>query len=572
MLSLASTLRLLPASAVALKISQRFVHSHTFHSRELLLHKLGIQDKLVHRNLPYDQIFTHEQNNGEVIATSPDNLQARGVVGVFTGEFTGRSPKDKYIVQCQETEKKVNWASEYNNPISPEHFEHLKKLTLQALNASPRLYVFDGYVGYRASRRKLRVVTQTAWQHHFAMNMFIRPKKEELQTFTPDFTVLSAPFAPPNPLYKQQHLHSGHWAAFDIPHNLGVIGGLHYAGEIKKGMFAMMNYWLPNEGVLPMHCSANVSDVDGSSALFFGLSGTGKTTLSADPSGHRLLVGDDEHGWDEEGVFNLEGGCYAKVIKLRFENEPDIWLALKRNAILENVVINSGVPDYDDIRLTENSRASYPIDHIRCHHPSGVGGHPSAIIFLVHDTFSVLPPIAKLDVGGAMYHYLSGYTAKVSGTERGIKEPTPTFSPCFAEPFLVHHPTHYAEILGEKLARHKANAYLINTGFAGGAYPEGKRMPISITRDCVEAVLDGQVEKAAFDHDPLFNFKVPRVIPRYDQLTPFLHPISMWENKEKFHKTAVMLAQRFVKNFHRFSDSPLAAQFEKYGPILPKEN
>ena len=390
---------------------------------------------------------------------------------IDTGKFTGRSPKDKYIVKRAntESERHVGWGS-VNQPMKEEVFNELLAECVAHYNKKvPKAYVFDGFCGANPnSRKNVRLITELAWQHHFCANMFIQAKAAELQAFAPDFTIINACNIS-NANYKKHGLNSEVFVAFDVENKIALIGGTYYGGEMKKGIFSMMNYWLPLQGIMPMHCSANIGK-KGDTALFFGLSGTGKTTLSADPN--RFLIGDDEHGWDKEGIFNFEGGCYAKTINLREENEPEIYRAIKRDALLENVFLvdkdGKKVPNYDDVSKTENGRVSYPINHIANHVPSSMGGHPNNVIFLTCDAFGVLPPISKLTPEQAMYHFLSGYTAKVAGTERGITKPVETFSACFGAAFMTLHPTKYADLLQKKLKDHGSHAFLVNTGWSGG--------------------------------------------------------------------------------------------------------
>lgn len=383
------------------------------------------------------------------------------------GKFTGRSPKDKYIVKQSPSQDKIWWGS-VNKPMEPQVFDELYGKVTEHYSKAPKMYVFDGYCGANPkSRKKVRIITEKAWQSHFVTNMFIRPQsKQEIEGFQPEFTIINSS-AVTNPRWKEHGLNSDVFVSFNIERNVAIIGGTLYGGEMKKGIFSMMNYWLPTEGVMSMHCSANRGK-NGDTALFFGLSGTGKTTLSADP--HRWLIGDDEHGWDDDGIFNFEGGCYAKTIGLRREKEPEIYDAIKPNALLENVKIvpETNMPDYDDKTKTENGRVSYPIYHISNYEPSAVGKHPNSVVFLTCDAYGVLPPISVLTPEQAMYHFLSGYTAKVAGTERGIIEPQATFSACFGAAFLPLHPTVYAKLLQSKIEKHGSRVYLLNTGWSGG--------------------------------------------------------------------------------------------------------
>ena len=391
--------------------------------------------------------------------------------------------------------------------------------------------------------------------------MFIRPSEAELAKFEPDFVVYNA-CKTKNEDYKADGLHSEVFVIFNVEENVAVIGGTWYGGEMKKGIFSMMNYWLPLEGKLSMHCSANVGE-KGDTALFFGLSGTGKTTLSTDPK--RKLIGDDEHGWDDDGVFNFEGGCYAKCINLDPSSEPEIYAAIRRDALLENVVADeNGVVDYKDGSKTENTRVSYPIYHIDNYEPSSSAGHPKNIIFLSADAFGVLPPVAKLTKEQAMYYFLSGYTAKVAGTERGITEPVATFSACFGEPFMPLHPTVYAKLLGEKIDKHGVNVYLVNTGWSGGAYGVGKRMSIKATRACINAILDGSITKCEFENFDKFNFAIPKELDGVE--TKLLNPINTWTHPAEYNISRDKLAKMFVENFKRYEDVKEGVEYAKAGP------
>ena len=393
--------------------------------------------------------------------------------------------------------------------------------------------------------------------------MFIRPSDDELENFKEDFVVYNACKCV-NKDYEKDGLNSEVFIIFNVEENIAVIGGTWYGGEMKKGIFSMMNYWLPLENKLPMHCSANIGK-DGDTALFFGLSGTGKTTLSTDPD--RKLIGDDEHGWDDEGVFNFEGGCYAKCINLDPKSEPEIYAAIKRNALLENVVLRADKSvDFSDSSKTENTRVSYPIEHIKNHEKSLRGNHPKNIIFLTADAFGVLPPVSKLSEEQAMYYFLSGYTARVAGTERGVTEPQATFSACFGEPFMTLHPTVYARLLGEKIKKHGVNVYLVNTGWSGGRYGVGKRMSIKAKRACVNAILDGSINECEFENYDVFNIAIPKELKGVE--TKLLNPINTWEDKEDFIKTRAELAQRFIKNFSRYEDVKEGELYKELGPKL----
>lgn len=519
------------------------------------LDELGLADiKEIYHNISYDELFAHESKNNEGKVTN------NGTFAVDTGIFTGRSPKDKYFVKQDPSQKYISWGK-INHPINDEIFQKLLKKAKNQLSGK-NIYIQDAFCGSSlASRKSVRFVTEVAWQAHFVKNMFIRPNEEELAKFEPEFVVYNACKCVHED-YAKDGLNSEVFVIFNVEENIGVIGGTWYGGEMKKGIFSMMNYWLPLQGKMTMHCSANVGK-NGDTALFFGLSGTGKTTLSTDPN--RALIGDDEHGWDDEGVFNFEGGCYAKCINLDPASEPEIYAAIKRNALLENVVIDkNGVVDYSDASKTENTRVSYPIEHIPNHEKSLKAGHPKNIIFLTADAFGVLPPVAKLTKEQAMYYFLSGYTAKVAGTERGITEPVATFSACFGEPFMPLHPTFYAKLLGEKIDKHEVNVYLVNTGWSGGAYGVGKRMSIKATRACINAILDGSIKNCEFENFAKFNLAIPKALDGVE--TRLLNPINTWEDKAKFETSRDKLAAMFVENFKRYEDVKEGVEYAKAGP------
>jgi phosphoenolpyruvate carboxykinase (ATP) len=508
----------------------------------------------VHHNLSYDELIEHELEKMECALTK------KGATAVDTGIFTGRSPKDKYFVDRDPSNKYIAWG-DVNRKISEDIFNELLNVSREQLSGK-NLYVTDVYSGAsETSKKSIRFVTEIAWQAHFVKNMFIRPDASELASFKPQFTVLNACKAV-NERWKEHGLNSEVFVLFDIENNLAIIGGTWYGGELKKGIFSMMNYWLPLEGKLSMHCSANVGE-RGDTALFFGLSGTGKTTLSTDPK--RKLIGDDEHGWDDDGVFNFEGGCYAKVINLDSNNEPEIFNAIKSGALLENVVLHEdGEVDYSDGSKTENTRVSYPIHHIENHEPSLSAGHPENIIFLTADAFGVLPPVSKLSREQAMYYFLSGYTAKVAGTERGITEPVATFSSCFGEAFLPLHPTVYAKLLGEKIDKYGVNVYLVNTGWTGGKYGVGKRMSIKDTRACINAILDGSINKSEFDTTRTFRLQVPKTLG--DINPDILNPRNAWNDKDAFDKTRDTLAEMFIKNFKKYQEEDSEFDYSAAGP------
>ena len=528
------------------------------------LDKFGITSaEIIHYNPTYEDLFAFE--------TSPDaqgfergTLTSLGAVNVNTGKFTGRSPKDKYIVVDSDHEKDVWWSGtgSDNQRMQQGTWETLKKLAVGRLTGK-KLYVIDAFCGANpATRISIRLVTEVAWKAHFAKNMFIRPTAAELKAFKPDWTILDACKTQADD-FKELGLRSDTFVAFHLKERMTLIGGTWYGGEIKKGIFSVMNFFLPLKGIGSFHCSANKGET-GDTALFFGLSGTGKTTLSTDPK--RALIGDDEHGWDHDGVFNFEGGCYAKCINLSEETEPDIYRAIRRNALLENVTVRAdGSVDFTDQSRTENTRVSYPIDHIEnIVRPVSKGGHPRNIIFLTCDAYGVLPPVARLSFGQAQYQYLSGYTAKVAGTEIGVKEPQATFSPCFGNAFLLLHPTVYGKVLAEKMQKHQSTAYLVNTGWTGGAYGVGKRMSLKATRQIIDAILDGSIEKAEWEVFPVFNFQVPKGVPGVDP--QILNPRNTWKDKVAYDDTLRKLAGMFVERFKRFTDTEAGKKLVEHGP------
>ncbi len=506
------------------------------------LDKLGLENiGRVFYNLDYNELQAHELNMNEV------SLSTSGATMVDTGIFTGRSPKDKYIVDQAPSNKNISWG-DINQPITKKIYDELLEISKKQLSGK-NLYIMDAYVGSSPlSRRKIRFISEIAWQAHFVKNMFIRPTEEELEDFEPDFVMYNA-CKKVNHNHEEHGLHSNVYAVFNIEDNVAVIGGTWYGGEMKKGIFSMMNYWLPLEGNMSMHCSANVGK-DNDVCLFFGLSGTGKTTLSTDPK--RALIGDDEHGWDEHGVFNFEGGCYAKVIDLSAKNEPEIFAAIREDALLENVVHDEyGYVDYSDGSKTENTRVSYPIEHIENHKEDLMAGHPNNIIFLSADAFGVLPPVSKLTKEQAMYYFLSGYTAKVAGTERGITKPVAAFSAGFGEAFLPLPPMQYAKLLGEKIDKHGVNVYLVNTGWTGGVYGVGKRMSLQDTRACIDDILNGSINDAEFETLDIFNLSIPKTLHGVKD-NKILNPRNTWEDKEAYDETLLTLAGMFQENFLRY--------------------
>ena len=525
------------------------------------LHELGITgySEVVY-NPTYEELFKAEMSTKNQ-GFEKGALTDLGAVAVKTGIFTGRSPKDRYIVEDDVTKGTICWDGKVNFPTTQDTFTHCKNLVLEQLSKSKRLYVVDAFCGTNPDTRlKVRFVVEVAWQAHFVSNMFIRPSHYELEHFgKPDFVVMNGSKAI-NPDWEAQGLNSENFVMFNFTERIQIIGGTWYGGEMKKGMFAIMNYFLPLKGMASMHCSANVGE-EGDVALFFGLSGTGKTTLSADPK--RYLIGDDEHGWDDNGVFNYEGGCYAKVIDLTEEKEPDIYRAIKRDALLENVVVNEyGEVDFMDGSITENTRVSYPIYHINKIVLPSKAGHAKKIIYLSADAFGVLPPVSILDEDQAQYHFLCGYTSKLAGTERGITEPTPSFSPAFGEAFLTLHPTMYSKTLIGKMKEHGAKAYLVNTGWNG----TGKRISLKDTRAIIDAILDGSIEKAPKQHIPILNLEVPTELPNVN--TSILDPrdtyteASIWEGKAKD------LAAKYIENFKQYADTEEGQRLVNAGPQI----
>lgn len=510
------------------------------------LKNIGITNPgTVYFNASPEMLYEHAIANGEGIIVN------RGPLRTETGKYTGRSPNDRYVVEEASTKDVIAWGK-VNVPIKEEVFDKLLARQLEYLQGK-NLYVQDCHGGRdEAYRLPVRVVSEFAWSSLFAYNMFARiENREELEGFKPGFTVLHTPNVKADP-----SIHGTNSEAFVIINfakKMVIIGGTRYAGEIKKSIFSVLNYMLPGQGVLPMHCSANIGD-DGKTALFFGLSGTGKTTLSADKS--RGLIGDDEHGWSEDGVFNFEQGCYAKVIRLSPEAEPDIFLCTRLfGTILENVVYDETdrTIDLDDGSLTENTRASYPIEEIPNFVPSGTGGHPNNVIFLTADAFGVLPPISKLSREQAMYHFISGYTAKLAGTERGVTDPKATFSACFGEPFLPLPPARYAEMLGEKIEQHDATVWLVNTGWTGGPYGEGHRMEIKYTRAMLHAALEGKLDEVDFVEEPFFGLMIPARCP--DVPADVLNPRKTWKDKDAYDELARKLVEKFRDNFERYADT-----------------
>ena len=486
-------------------------------------------------------------------------LAGNGALCVATGKYTGRSPNDKFIVDALEIHNEISWGN--NKPFAADNFAQLydrMKMYMQ----NKEIFIFDGFAGADEKYQiKIRVVNEFAWQNLFIHQLLLRSENVG-QSFIPDFEIICMPEFKAIP--ERDGTHSEAFILLNFTRRVVLIGGTHYAGEMKKAVFTIMNFILPHKNVLSMHCSANVGDKD-DTTLFFGLSGTGKTTLSADPK--RKLIGDDEHGWSQEGIFNVEGGCYAKCIHLSHETEPQIWDAIHFGSVLENVTMDAVNREinYDDETLTENTRAAYPVDYIHNALIPGIAGHPRTIIFLTADAFGVLPPIAKLSTDQAMYHFLSGYTSKLAGTERGVTQPQATFSACFGEPFLPLSPLVYAKLLGDKLTEHETNVFLINTGWSGGPYGVGQRMALADTRAMVTAAIEGQLREVPYELDPIFNLYIPRECPFVS--AKILNPRNMWQDKVAYDSKARELAQLFINNFARFSeDIPL--EIRAAGPTL----
>lgn len=533
------------------------------------LSRYGIVNaKEIIRNPSYDLLYELETDSS-LEGYERGVVTELGAVNVDTGIFTGRSPKDKYIVRDAESDKHVWWAqkgkkSSDNKPMTQETWDYLKKISAKQLSGK-RLFVTDCYCGANEDTRlRVRFVCEVAWQAHFVKNMFIRPSEEELKSFEPDFVVLVASKTS-NDRSQEQGLNSEVYAVFHLTERMAVIGGTWYGGEMKKGIFSVMNYFLPLRGIAAMHCSANQGK-DGDVAIFFGLSGTGKTTLSTDP--HRQLIGDDEHGWDDNGVFNFEGGCYAKCIDLDPNKEPDIYRAIRRDALLENLdVDDKGHIDFSSKRKTENTRVSYPIYHIdNIVKPVSRGGHAKNVIFLTADAFGVMPPVSILTPDQMQYHFLSGFTAKLAGTERGVTEPQPTFSSCFGQAFLLLHPTEYARELVRKVEKHGSKVYLVNTGWIGGAYGVGKRIDLPSTRAIITAILNGSLADAEYDVLPIFNLRVPKAVPGVD--SKMLNPQNAWADPKAWEAQARKLAEQFIENFKNFTDNEAGRALVAAGPQL----
>ena len=511
-------------------------------------------NELLSSNNVYNQLSVSELVE-KVLTRQEGILTSTGAVSVSTGKYTGRSPKDKFIVNEPSVENLIDWGT-VNTPISADVFEKLYSKVLTYLRDRNELFVFKGFAGADTQYRlPIQVINEFAWHNLFAHQLFIRPTEEELLTHESEFTIVSAPTFKADPVVDGTN--SEAFVIISFEKRIILIGGTEYAGEMKKSIFSIMNFLLPQNNVLPMHCSANVGN-EGDVALFFGLSGTGKTTLSADAD--RKLIGDDEHGWSDNGVFNIEGGCYAKCINLTYEKEPQIFSAIKFGTVLENVVVNPDgrLADYDDTTLTENTRAAYPIQAIQNIVEPSVAGHPHTIIFLTADAFGVLPPISKLTKEQAMYHFLSGFTSKLAGTERGVTSPQVTFSTCFGSPFLPLPAVEYAKMLGEKIEKHNVNVFLVNTGWTGGEYGVGKRMNLSYTRAMVHAALEGDLNYVETTQDEFFGLAIPQHVPGVPDNV--LVPSTTWEDKAAYENKALELVTKFKENFKKFEgfDSQLA--------------
>ena len=531
--------------------------------KELKLDKLGFKpfDK-IYRNLPIEKIIEEGLINGETV------MGMNGAPIVDTGDYTGRSPNDKYFVVEPSSEDKIWWGP-VNAKIDSKIFDELYEKVIQSYDeiSNTKTYIFDGFAGAdHEYTLPIRVISKKAWQNHFCHNMFIRPNTKQLNNFKPKFTIINASHFY-NEDFKRHKLNSKTFIIFSIEKNIAIIGGTEYGGEMKKGIFSILHYILPQKGILSMHCSANTDKNSKDTALFFGLSGTGKTTLSTDPN--RPLIGDDEHGWSDNGVFNFEGGCYAKTINLNKDDEPDIYDAIKHGALLENVVYDSITRkiDFTDNSKTDNTRVSYPLFHIKnslmAMGKDSIASHPKKIIFLTCDAFGILPAISKLSAQQAMYHFISGYTAKVAGTERGLTEPQATFSPCYGGPFLTLHPLVYAKLLSQKIEKHQVPVYLVNTGWIGGSATSGaKRISIKFTRKMITSILDGTIEKSKYKTDPIFNLNIPVSIDGIP--SQVLNPRDAWEDKSIYDSKASELSNLFKENFNKYGDS--IEYLKEFGP------
>lgn len=538
--------------------------NYTQTTKSISLDKYGIKNtgEIVY-NPSYEYLF-NEELNPNLQGFEKGQLTELGAINVMTGDFTGRSPKDKYIVKDDVTKDTLWWSSEQakndNKPIDQKTWEALKENTVSQLSGNKKLYVVDTFCGANEDTRlKVRFIVEVAWQAHFVKNMFIRPTEKEFESYgEPDFVVMNGSKTSFED-YASYGLNSEVYIAFNLTEKIQLIGGTWYGGEMKKGLFSMMNYYLPLQGIASMHCSANKGE-NNDVAVFFGLSGTGKTTLSTDPK--RQLIGDDEHGWDNDGVFNFEGGCYAKTIDLSKENEPEIYNAIKRDALLENLTVDAnGVIDFKDGSVTQNTRVSYPIYHIEnIVKPVSKAGHANKVIFLTADAFGVMPPVAKLTPEQTKYHFLSGFTAKLAGTERGVTKPEPTFSACFGKAFLSLHPTKYGEELVKKMEQHNASAYLVNTGWNG----TGKRISIKDTRAIIDAILDGSIEDASTETLPIFNFTIPTALNKVD--SEILDPRKTYADDADWYSKANELGALFINNFAQYTDNEEGKALVAAGP------
>ena len=506
------------------------------------MQELGVSSSKIRRNLPVEKLVEISISNNEGVLTSTNSLSVK------TGKYTGRSPNDRFIIYDDETHDKIDWGK-INHQFPTEKFNQILEKMEKSI-VDKEIFVFDGFVGAdKNNRLPIRIINDHAWQSLFARQLFVRPSKEELDNHEPEFTVICLNDFEALP--EIDGTNSNAFILINLSKKITIIGATSYAGEMKKSLFSVMNYLMPSRNIFPMHCSANIGK-NGETALFFGLSGTGKTSLSADPN--RLLIGDDEHGWSESGIFNFEGGCYAKCINLTEEAEPQIWNAIKSGAVLENVIVDKETlkPDFDDGIITENTRAAYPLDYIPGAVFPSIGGHPKVIIFLTADALGVLPPVSKLTREGAMFHFLSGYTSKLAGTERGIKVPISTFSECFGAPFMPRFASVYAKMLGERISQHNTVVYLINTGWSGGPYGVGKRISIKYSRAMVTAALTGSLDIVKYRHDEVFNLDVPTECPNVP--SEILDPKNTWIDKDSYDLSAKKLAQLFSDNFKKFKD------------------
>lgn len=517
-----------------------------------------LSSERVQKNLSVPQLVE------EILSLEEGVLSATGAIQATTGQYTGRSPKDRFIVEDSVSRDLVDWGN-VNKPFNQHHFDKLYEKVMAYLNNKEKLFSFQGYAGAdKKYNLPVQVINEYAWQNLFSHQILIRPTKEELSNHQPEFTIISAPGFKADPAVDNTN--SEAFVLISFEQKTVLIGGTEYAGEIKKSVFSIMNFLLPQKEILPMHCSANVGQ-EGDVALFFGLSGTGKTTLSADD--YRRLIGDDEHGWSSNGVFNIEGGCYAKCINLSKEKEPQIFNAIRFGSVLENVILDEETrrPQFDDISLTENTRAAYPVDNIDNIISPSVAGHPNTIIFLTADASGTLPPISKLNKEQAMYHFLSGYTSKLAGTERGVTDPEATFSTCFGAPFLPLSPNVYAEMLGEKINQYNANVFLVNTGWTGGAYGVGERMELAYTRAMVRAALEGELNTIETTTDDIFGLAIPSHIPGVPD--EVLIPKNTWKDIEAYDTKAKELAMAFHKNFEKFDQ--VSDDIKQAGPIYKSE-